>query len=136
MTPFSGGCLCGAVRYEVGAAPQAVYLCHCRACQYTSGGEPSTVVAVPRAAFHCTGELRQHRTVADSGFVSTRSFCPVCGTHVFGEPGAVPDIVMLKAGSMDDAGALRPQAAIWVARAQPWAHMPEGLPRFDGNPEG
>src|SRR6185503_6970729 len=47
VAPFSGGCLCGAVRYEVSAEPVAFMLCHCRDCQYVSGGEPAAVVVVP-----------------------------------------------------------------------------------------
>lgn len=132
--PFSGGCRCGAVRYEVSAEPMAAYLCHCRGCQYESAGGPSVVVMVPRAAFKLSGAPKGHTTMSDSGHPSTRRFCSECGTPVFGEPSVAPDIVMLRAGAMDDPSWIRPAATIWVSQAQPWAPIAPDLPRYDGNP--
>jgi hypothetical protein len=132
--PFSGGCQCGAVRYEVSAEPIAVYLCHCRACQYESAGGPSVVVMVPRAAFKLSGTPKSHTVTADSGKPSTRNFCGKCGTPLFGAPATGGDIVMVRAGSMDDPSWLKPDATIWVSAAQPWAPIAEGLPTFEGNP--
>lgn len=132
--PFSGGCSCGAIRYEVSAEPMAMFLCHCRSCQYESAGGPSAVVMVPRAAFKLNGMPKGHTVIADSGQPSTRRFCGECGTPVFGEPGVSPDYIMLRAGSMDDPSWLKPDATIWVSQAQPWAEISDEIPRFEGNP--
>lgn len=132
--PFSGGCSCGAIRYEVSMEPMAVYLCHCRACQYESAGGASVVAMVPRAAFKLTGTPKAHTVTADSGHPSTRRFCGECGTPIFGEPSIAPDLIMLRAGSMDDPSWLKPDATIWVSQAQPWAVISSAWPRFEGNP--
>jgi hypothetical protein len=132
--PFSGGCRCGVVRYEVTAEPMAVFLCHCRSCQYESAGGPSVVVMVPRAAFTLAGNPKGYTVTGDSGHPTTRRFCENCGTPVFGEPSVVPHLVMLRAGSMDDPGWLKPNVIFYTASAQPWAHMDPALPQFAKTP--
>ena len=64
---FQGGCACKKVRYEVSADPIAVMNCHCRACQYASGGGYTTAVVVPPGSFKIVkllpsdGEEQQYR---------------------------------------------------------------------------
>ena len=66
--PFLGGCLCKAIRYEVAAEPLAVMNCHCRDCQYASGGGFTTAVVVPRAAFKLLkGTPKTFATVGENG---------------------------------------------------------------------
>src|SRR5208282_1265612 len=68
VAPFAGGCLCRAVRYEVSAEPLAVMNCHCRDCQYSSGGAYTTAVVVPKAAFRLTkGSPKRFASKGDSG---------------------------------------------------------------------
>ena len=54
IAPFQGGCACKAVRYEVASEPIAFALCHCRACQYASGGEPASVVVGSQGGVEAT----------------------------------------------------------------------------------
>jgi hypothetical protein len=135
--PFSGGCLCGAVRYEVSAEPVAFMLCHCRDCQYASGGEPASVVVVPRVAFQLKqGNVKGYAAVGESGGTVTRQFCPDCGTPLFSELGAMPHLFGIKAGSMDDASWLKPSAFLWKKSAHAWAHFDPAIPAFDKGPQG
>ena len=135
--PFSGGCLCGAVRYEVTAEPVAFMLCHCRDCQYASGGEPAAVVVVPREAFHLRqGAVKGYTSVGDSGGTVNRQFCPECGTPLFTELGALPQFMDVLAGSMDDAGWLKPTAFLWTSSAHPWAHKDASIISFEKGPRG
>jgi hypothetical protein len=129
--PFTGGCLCGAVRYEVSAEPVAMALCHCRDCQYVSGGEPAAVVIVPRDALKITkGKPKDFTVTGDSGKHVTRRFCAECGTPLFSDVEANPAIWVVKAGSMDDPSWLKPNMVVYTASAQPWAHMDPALPHF------
>jgi hypothetical protein len=129
--PFTGGCLCGAVRYEVSAEPVAFALCHCRDCQYVSGGEPASVVVVMRDALKVTkGATKGYTKQGDSGKSVTRHFCANCGTPMFSDVEANPDIWVVKAGSMDDPSWLKPGVVLYTDSAQPWAHMAEGIPHF------
>src|ERR1051326_1424238 len=117
VAPFSGGCLCGAVRYEVTAEPVAFMLCHCRDCQYISGGEPAAV-----------------GVVAAGGNAVVRQFCGECGTPLFSGLETMPHLKVIKAGSLDDPSWLKPTAFLWTKSAQPWAHMDAAVPSFEKQP--
>jgi len=134
--PFSGGCACGTVRYTVNSEPVAFMLCHCRACQYASGGEPAAVVVVPRAAFQLTeGAVKRYSSKSEAGNTVTRQFCPECGTPMFSELEANPGLWVIKAGTLDDPSWLKPAAFLWTRSAQPWAHLDPALPAFEKQPQ-
>lgn len=131
---ITGGCLCRAVRFRLTAAPIAMRLCWCRLCQYVAAGNATVNVVFPRDAVHIDGELRDYRSVADSGSVMHRRFCPVCGTHVFSESEARPHLIIVRNGALDDTGLARPSATIWTAQAPEWAWVDKSLPRHVGQP--
>lgn len=136
VAPFQGGCACKAIRYEVSAEPLAFVLCHCRDCQYVSGGEPAAVVVVPTSAFTLTkGAPTGWTTRADSGNEVTRQFCGQCGAPLFTVM-RNPAVWAIKAGSLDDPSWLTPSAFLWRVSAQPWAHMDPTLPAFDKGSRG
>ncbi len=135
MTPKTGGCLCGAVRYELSAEPIAQVACHCRACQRASGGSPTLALVVPKAALTVTqGEPRVYWSAGDSGAKVGRAFCAACGAPLFSEPAVNADIAVIKVGSLDDPSAFAVQVDMWMAAAQPWHRPHEGAARFEGNP--
>jgi hypothetical protein len=134
VAPFSGGCRCGAIRYEVASEPIAVMDCHCRDCQYASGGSHTTAVVVPAAAFRLTqGTPTRYVSKGDSGKDVARNFCGTCGTPLFSEPpgGA---IWVVKAGTLDDPGWLKPGGALYTSSAQPWAHIDDSKMKFEKMP--
>jgi len=133
---MTGGCLCGAVRYEVAADPVYTGHCHCRSCQRASGAGHSTYVGVLRAALTVRGETRFYAATGGSGLQALRHFCPVCGSQIFGTGEMDPGTATLYAGSLDDPSVIRPDAAINVASRQPWDRIAGGLPEFDGMPPG
>ena len=134
VAPFSGGCACGAVRYEVSAEPVAVMDCHCRDCQRASGGSCTTAVVVPKPAFKLTkGSPKKYSTTGDSGNPVHRYFCEHCGSPLFSEPDVAP-IFVVKAGSLDDPSWLKVSGALYTRSAQPWAHIDPAKPRFEKMP--
>jgi hypothetical protein len=134
--PFQGGCRCGAIRYEVTAEPMAVMDCHCRDCQYASGGGFSTVAVIPAAAFKLTkGTPQRFSVTGDSGQQITRAFCGTCGTPLFSVP-AAGEIWVVKAGSLDDPSWLNVGGALYTKSAQPWAHIDPNKAHFDKMPPG
>lgn len=132
--PFTGGCRCGAVRYTCSAEPLMVVHCHCRDCQYASGGGFSTVALVPSPAVHFEqGELKSYDVQGESGGTVSRRFCPTCGTPVVsGVPGG--PWVALKAATLDDPTWLKPALEIWTDSAQTWAPRATGLTQRPRNP--
>ena len=123
--PQSGGCQCGAIRYEITEAPQSVYTCHCRDCQRLTSSAFSVGVVVPEKALRLTGtEPRQLQRTADSGRVNTRLVCPQCGSWICGLPR--DGVHRVRAGTLDDTSWVRPTRHIWASRKQPWINFSRG----------
>jgi hypothetical protein len=133
---FQGGCRCGAIRYGATSKPLYAVTCHCRACQYDSGGAPAHGFVLAGAALVITaGTPRSYETQAASGNTIRRSFCPACGTPISG--GSVGfDRVIVKAGSLDDPELFRAEASIWTAEAPSWHQIDPGIPHFPRDPPG
>jgi hypothetical protein len=132
MTTITGGCLCGAVRYELSAPALFGGFCHCIDCRKTSSSH-SASMAVPEAALKVTGETRGYSSMGDSGNPVTRVFCPTCGAGIYSK-GARPGVVMLKAGTLDDPENFKPMATVYASRAPSWDQPREGLPAFPQMP--
>lgn len=135
-TPFSGGCACGAIRYESTAEPLMMLSCHCRDCQRSSGGPFSSFVIVPAGAFQLLkGTLRFHDSLSDAGGQTHRGVCPECGVPVAVKSDSVPQIVAIRTASLDDPGWFNSQADVWTCDAQPWDQMNPALPKFEKYPQ-
>ena len=100
--PFTGGCVCGAVRYECPVEPVMTANCHCRDCQKASGGAYVPALAVPRNAVTITGDVKYFDVKGDSGNIVSRGFCPICGARLFGKPAVMPDFLVVMVGTLDD----------------------------------
>ena len=133
-----GGCLCREVRYTLAATPTPFVACHCRDCQYASGGGPAHVLVVPRDALTLTSGdtlLRSYTSISDSGHEVTRQFCGHCGTPMFETLEIEPEIRLVKAGTLDDGAGLTIDATAWTVSAQPWSHIDRTTRLFERNPE-
>ena len=133
-TPVTGGCLCRAVRYEIAAAPIITRICWCRLCQYLAAGGGTVSVCFPSDAIAITGTMTDYCSVADSGNIMHRRFCPACGTHLFSQAEARPHLIFVRAGTLDDPEIARPAMTIWAAHAPTWACLDPALPRLAGQP--
>ncbi len=134
MTTTKGGCYCGAVRYEIDGAPQAQIQCHCRECQYITGGHPNAIVIFPLAGFRWTKGEPANFARSDLERPVTRFFCPTCGTGLGTRSPARPDSMIIKVGTLDDPSQFKAQAAIFTIDKQPYHHLPEGVPAFERRP--
>jgi hypothetical protein len=127
----SGGCACGAIRYECSAEPMFSAHCYCRDCQRASGAAMATVIGVPKAAVKILkGEPRYYAVTADSGKQISRGFCADCGSPLFTLLEAMPDAMGIRVASLDDSSGLRPGMSIWMSSAPAWAPIVEHLPKF------
>ncbi|HXK23744.1 MAG TPA: GFA family protein [Myxococcota bacterium] len=127
---FSGGCFCGAVRFELSEIFDAGY-CHCSICRRFSGAPLVLWANAPAHAFRITAG-------APTGFASsekwTRYFCPTCGAPVYGRhatpPEDAPDRVCVCIPNLDRSEAVRPTAHIWCESGLPGFDTRDELPRF------
>jgi hypothetical protein len=129
---ITGGCLCKAVRYRISGTPIVTRVCWCRLCQYLGAGSATVNTCFPSSAVSCSGELRDFRSVADSGNVMHRRFCPQCGTHVFSEAEARPHLTFVRSGTLDDREIAKPATTIWTSQAPSWACIDTAIPRLEG----
>lgn len=121
---LTGGCACGAIRYESTGDVLVAVNCHCKDCQRESGSGYAAILGVASAGFRITkGTPRHYDTTAESGHIARRKFCGDCGCRLFGEPGSAPHMITIRAASLDDPTVFRPTLDIYTECAQPWDHM-------------
>lgn len=132
--PYSGSCLCGAVRYTVSAEPLATGNCHCRNCQKSAGAPFSSAFLIRQDALQLTGELKYYERTSDTGNTVRRAFCPTCGTPLFSASTGMPDILVMKITGLDHADAIQPMMDIYTESAQAWTRMDPALPKFPRMP--
>jgi len=131
---ISGGCLCGAVRYETAAEPMVAGHCQCLDCRKSSGSGHCSHLGVPEAGLTVTGALTGYDKPADSGNVVTRKFCPACGAAVLSTNSGMAGMVFLRASSLDDPEVFQPQAVVYASRGPSWDTLDPALPSFPEMP--
>ncbi len=133
QTIEKGGCLCGAIRYEVAAPVERILMCHCRNCQKATGAGASANVVVPAAALTFSrGTPRLFSQQVDSGHTLHRAFCGDCGSPIYSRRDHVPDWLVLKVGTLD-----RPHGAVvanlWTQSASAWTPIQAGVDNYPQN---
>jgi hypothetical protein len=131
---YTGGCACGAIRYEIPGEPVASNDCQCRDCQRESGTGHGSHLTFLREGVKLTGEGKHWDMVGDSGNVKTRSFCAKCGTPVYMTFSAMPQLFSVRAASLDDPSRYQPQMVTYRVRGYPWDKVDPALQRFDKMP--
>jgi hypothetical protein len=132
--PYSGGCLCGRVRYRINAEPIVTRVCWCRDCQYFGAGSGTVNAGFPSGAIELEGSMSDYVSKADSGNIMHRRFCPTCGTPLFSDAEARPHLTYVRAGTLDDPEQVRPAATIWTGSAPSWASIDANLPCVAAQP--
>jgi len=134
--PLNGGCPCEAVRFAVSAMPLLVYACHCTECQRASGSSFSLSMPVSANSFALTrGKPRPWQRRKIGGVESTSWFCGDCGGRIFGRRDGRADVIILRAGTLDDTSWLRPIAHVYLRSAQAWQRIPNRAECFDVVPD-
>lgn len=135
-TGFSGGCLCGAIRFNCTVDPQVAAHCHCVDCRKSSGTGHCTHLVVPAAALAVTGTVTFYKHAADSGNIVSRGFCATCGSPIYSTNSGMPDLAFPRASVLDDPEAVTPQMVVYASRAPAWDRPDSSLPSFPLMPEG
>ena len=134
---YTGGCACGALRYETSSEPIAESHCQCPDCQKRSGTGHGSYLTFPRRAdVKTTGEARDWRVAGDSGSEKAYAFCPICGTPVYITFVAMPELIAIHAASLDDPGQFDPQFVTYRIHGHAWDTMDPSLQKFERMPPG
>lgn len=131
---LTGGCLCGALRYEARGAPQFMGHCYCPDCRKASGSGFIPFMSFAADDITITGETLRSTARASRGGEAVRNHCARCGGLVFGGIVGTDTSHTVYAGSLDDPTAFRPQIAIFAGARPDWALIPDGLVVFEKMP--
>jgi hypothetical protein len=123
---LTGGCLCGAIRYEVRGAPFHQTVCHCSICRRSSGAPMVAWFSVKPEDFTITaGQPSSYRSSARG----ERSHCPKCGTQLTFKLDGLPEIDVTVC-SLEDPEAVPPHDHTYVGTRLSWLQLADGLPQF------
>ncbi len=132
--PYTGGCACRAIRYEVTGEPIVNVDCQCRQCQRSSGGGHTSNMTFRGAAVKLSGEASRWQVTGEGGTVKSNAFCPTCGSPVYMTFPDMPDIFIVRPASLDEPERYSPQLVTWTDAAQPWDRIDPALPSFPKMP--
>jgi hypothetical protein len=125
---IQGGCYCGAVRYESSGKVLRFIHCHCPDCRKLSGATFASIIAVEAGGFRVISG-QDHLQTFPSSPGKQRCFCKTCGSHVIARFEARPEMILIRAGSVDGDPGVRPDAHIWVGCKAPWHDILDGIPQ-------
>lgn len=134
--PYTGGCQCGRIRYQIRAEPLTLYVCHCQECQKQSASAFGMSMPVPReAVIILQGQPKQWQRVAASGREVSCWFCGDCGTRLFHNPTRNPKITNIKPGTLNDTSWLKPVGNLWTRSSQKWVVLNQQMLNYEGQPK-
>ena len=131
---ISGGCYCGSLRYESVGDIEASIQCHCRECQYITGGNPNVIMIMPLNGFEFVKGIPKTFKRNDIENAVTRLFCENCGTGIGTKNPNRPNSIILKVGTFDDPSIFKPDIAIFTIDKQKFHYIEDGLKSFERRP--
>ncbi|MEI9932386.1 MAG: GFA family protein [Rhizomicrobium sp.] len=133
---ITGGCLCGAVRYEAHGEPRFAGYCFCNDCRRQSGSGFIGFMGFDASAIVITGAVLTHSHKLGDGRIADRNHCAACWSLVYGGIVGETDNHTIYAGSHDDPSRFEPKIGIFASEKAPWVVVPEGVTMFDRMPQG
>jgi hypothetical protein len=131
---YTGGCLCGALRYDAEGAPLYAGYCCCADCRKASGSGFIPFMGFSGKAVKFSGQTKPFTSKAANGGDAVRNSCPVCSSLVFGGVVGESESFTIYAGSLDDPSLFQPKIAIFARSRPHWALLPSGLAVFETMP--
>jgi hypothetical protein len=133
--PMTGGCPCGAIRYQITSFPLLLYTCNCTDCQRQSGSAFALNMPVLARDFQLLrGTPKGWHHASPTGAAVISWFCGDCGGRLYGDRAGRTEIVNLRAGTLDDTTWLVPVAHIFMKSAQVWVCPAEGAECHEAGP--
>jgi hypothetical protein len=130
---LKGRCACGAIWYELTASPLIVHACHCRDCQRITGGPFVINIWIERKFVERSGAApKSFRLSGGSGKGHDVFFCGTCGTYLWSRYHIAPgDCLFVRAGTLDEPGAVTPDVHIFTRTKVPWLELPKGVRAYE-----
>ena len=134
MSLFSGKCLCGLVSYMCYSKPNAIFNCHCNDCRRATGSVFGTNLFVPENKLEIQGKVSSFTHTSDSGSTMTKLFCPNCGSLLFGKNSAKPNVMSIRAGTVEQVEIIKPMINVFMSSKIPSTPIDETLKQAPGMP--
>ena len=131
---ITGGCYCKKIRYRVSGQIETSFQCHCRECQYITGGNANIVIVTKRDNFKFTSVNPDTFSREDLENPVKRFFCSQCGTAIGTESPSRPSSMIIKVGTLDDPSIFVSKFAIFTCDIQDYHYIPDEIQRFDKRP--
>jgi len=129
---ITGGCHCGAIRYQADGEALTHALCHCTDCRRHAGAPMVSWTMYPKDAVKVTKGTPKVYASSEHG---RRFFCPDCGTGLLYENAVMlPNIIDIQSATYDDPDLVQPQAHIQIADRIKWMERAQELPMFERYP--
>jgi hypothetical protein len=132
---YQGGCLCGAVRFEVHGEISSIIYCHCSQCRKAQGGAFGVNGFVASDSFKLTAGADVIRSF-ESSAGKFRCFCANCGSPIMSRRDSDPARLRIRLGSLDGEVSERPRAHIFYDSRANWCEMTDDLPKYDSYEPG
>ena len=130
---LEGGCLCGAVRFQITAKPLETHYCHCTMCQKESGGPFTVGATVP---FEGVTFTKGKPAAYESSPGNLRLFCGACGSYLGARVAEDPKLIIFALGCLDDPNLIKPESHEFTSSQVSWCEIDDGLPRHaESSPE-
>ena len=131
---MTGKFLCGAISYTCSTDPVFTGNCHCTDCKKSSGSGYAPTMFFPVSSVTISGDAKYFASPGKSGKMVNRGFCQNCGSQLFGKPEGSPDMIAIRAGTLDDPSQYKPQIDLFTSHAVGWDTMDQDLPKFPEMP--
>ena len=127
MSVFTGKCLCGSISYKCYSAPNAIFNCHCNDCRRATGSVFGTNLFVPEDKVEISGHVSSYDHSSDSGSTMTKLFCSNCGSLLFGRNSAKPNVMSIRAGTVEQLEVIKPMINVFMKSRVPSTPIDENL---------
>ena len=134
MSVFSGKCLCGKISFKCYVEPKTIFNCHCEDCRRATGSVFGTNLFVQEDQLKISGEFSSYSHTSDSGSTMTKHFCSNCGSLLFGRNSAKPNVISVRAGTLDQLNLIKPDVNVFMKSKVPSTSIDDSLKQATGMP--
>ena len=135
MSSFTGGCLCGTIKYNSSADPIRMMNCHCKDCRKASGGPYLANVFIPEDSFSIEGQPKHYSHLSDGGNTMTKYFCGNCGSQVYGTNSGKPGTITIRGGTINETSVIKPSGNVYIDSKIPSTPLDNNLKIFPKMPK-
>jgi len=125
----SGGCMCGAIKYQCASEVKFSLICQCRQCQQITGTGHAAQFACEADSTSITGTVSTYALTSDAGNTVTSAFCGTCGNPMYKTTSMNPGLIVFHAATLDDPSQFKPQMVVYTSSAQPWDFINPSIKR-------